>query len=147
IWPYGAGQIEIPQSWTLLFLPQRSYLPIGSLRAAIAYPAPENKYTDLAITHYLELCKLLHLKQQLDHADNWSQRLSPGEQQRLAFVRALLMRPDVLFMDEASSALDTETEDLMYQLVLQELPETSIVSVAHRESVAQYHSIRWQRSE
>jgi len=144
VWPYGVGQIEIPQAWTLLFLPQRSYLPIGSLRAAIAYPAAENRYTDLAISHYLELCQLPQLKQQLDHADNWSQRLSPGEQQRLAFARALLMRPDVLFMDEASSALDTASEDLMYQLLLQELPDAAIVSVAHRESVAQYHQIRWQ---
>jgi putative ATP-binding cassette transporter len=144
VWPYGAGSIEIPQSWKLLFLPQKSYLPIGSLRTAIAYPAASHAYTDLAIQHYLDLCKLPHLKALLDHADNWSQRLSPGEQQRVAFVRALLTRPDVLFMDEASSALDTETEELMYQLVLQELPDAAIVSVAHRESVAQYHRIRWQ---
>ena len=144
VWPYGAGSIEIPQQWKLLFLPQRSYLPLGTLRAAIAYPASENRYTDLAIRHYLELCKLPQLKKLLDHSDNWSQRLSPGEQQRLAFVRALLMRPDALFLDEASSALDTETEELVYQLILQELPEAVIVSVAHRESVAKYHKMRWQ---
>ena len=136
IWPYGSGNIEIPKSWKLLFLPQKSYLPIGTLRAAVAYPASEKTYTDLAIQHYFDLCKLPHLKQQLDHVDNWSQRLSPGEQQRVAFVRALLTRPDVLFMDEASSALDTETEDMVYQLIVQELPEAAIVSVAHRESVA-----------
>ena len=146
IWPYGSGSIEIPKSWKLLFLPQKSYLPIGTLRAAIAYPASEKTYTDLAIQHYLDLCKLPHLKPQLDQADNWSQRLSPGEQQRVAFVRALLMRPDVLFMDEASSALDTETEDLVYQLIFQELPEAAMVSVAHRENVAKYHKIRWQFS-
>ncbi|MNK23241.1 Vitamin B12 transport ATP-binding protein BacA [compost metagenome] len=144
VWPYGAGSIEIPQQWKLLFLPQRSYLPLGTLRAAIAYPASENRYTDLAIRHYLDLCKLPQLKKLLDHSDNWSQRLSPGEQQRLAFVRALLMRPDALFLDEASSALDTETEELVYQLILQELPEAVIVSVAHRESVAKYHKMRWQ---
>lgn len=146
IWPYGSGNIEIPKSWKLLFLPQKSYLPIGTLRAAIAYPASEKTYTDLAIQHYLDLCKLPHLQPQLDQADNWSQRLSPGEQQRVAFVRALLMRPDVLFMDEASSALDTETEDLVYQLLLQDLPEAAMVSVAHRENVAKYHKIRWQFS-
>jgi len=146
IWPYGSGSMEIPKSWKLLFLPQKSYLPIGTLRAAIAYPASEKTYTDLAIQHYLDLCKLPHLKAQLDQADNWSQRLSPGEQQRVAFVRALLMRPDVLFMDEASSALDTETEDLVYQLLLQDLPEAAMVSVAHRENVAKYHKIRWQFS-
>lgn len=144
IWPYGKGGIEIPQSWKLLFLPQKSYLPITTLRAAVAYPAGERNYTDLAIQHYFDLCRLAHLKQQLDQVDNWSQRLSPGEQQRVAFVRALLTRPDVLFMDEASSALDTETEELMYQLILQELPEAAMISVAHRESVASHHDIRWQ---
>ncbi len=144
IWPYGTGNIEIPKNWNLLFLPQKSYLPIGTLRAAIGYPSGERSHTDLSIRHYLDLCKLPHLKQQLDHADNWSQRLSPGEQQRVAFVRALLMRPDVLILDEASSALDTETEALVYQLILQELPNAAVISIAHRESVAEYHKIRWQ---
>jgi putative ATP-binding cassette transporter len=144
IWPYGMGTIEIPQQWKPLFLPQKSYLPIATLRAAIAYPAEERAYTDLAIRHYLGLCKLSHLSALLDCADNWSQRLSPGEQQRLAFVRALLTRPAVLFLDEASSALDTETEEQVYQLLLQELPEAAIVSVAHRESVAKHHQWRWQ---
>jgi putative ATP-binding cassette transporter len=144
VWPYGSGNIEIPHNWKVLFLPQKSYLPIGTLRAAIAYPAAENTYTDLAIQHYLDLCKLPHLKKLLDHVDTWSQRLSPGEQQRVAFVRALLTRPEALFMDETSSALDTETEELMYQLVLDELPDAVLVSVAHRESVAKHHKVRWQ---
>lgn len=144
IWPYGAGNIEIPHKWKLLFLPQKSYLPIGSLRAAVAYPAADNAYPDLAIQHYLDLCKLPHLTTLLEHSDNWNHRLSPGEQQRLAFVRTLLTRPDVIFMDEASSALDGETEDLVYQLILRELPNAAIVSIAHRENVAQYHQLRWQ---
>jgi putative ATP-binding cassette transporter len=144
IWPYGSGNIEVPQNWKLLFLPQKSYLPIGTLRAAVAYPAGENSYTDLAIQHYFDLCNLSHLKKLLAQTDNWGQRLSPGEQQRIAFVRALLTRPDALFLDEASSALDTETEELVYQLILQELPESVIVSIAHRESVAKHHKIRWQ---
>ena len=144
VWPYGAGNIEIPQQWKLLFLPQKSYLPIGTLRAAIAYPAAETAYTDLAIRHYLSLCRLRHLERLLDHTDNWGHRLSPGEQQRLAYVRALLTRPDALFLDEATSAMDGETEDLVYQLLLQELPQAAIVSVAHRESVAKYHQFRWQ---
>jgi len=144
IWPYGSGNIEIPQNWKLLFLPQKSYLPIGTLRAAVAYPAGENSYTDLAIQHYFDLCHLSHLKSLLSQTDNWGQRLSPGEQQRIAFVRALLTRPDVLFLDEASSALDTETEELVYQLILQELQDALIVSIAHRESVAKHHKIRWQ---
>jgi putative ATP-binding cassette transporter len=144
IWPYGSGSVEIPKDAKLLFLPQKSYLPIGSLRAAITYPAAENAYKDLAIQHYMELCKLPHLAGKLDAVDNWSQRLSPGEQQRLAFVRVLLIRPEVLFLDEASSALDADTEDLLYQLVLQELPEAAVVSIAHRDIVAKYHQILWR---
>jgi vitamin B12/bleomycin/antimicrobial peptide transport system ATP-binding/permease protein len=144
IWPYGSGSIEIPSGVTLLFLPQKSYLPIGTLRAAIAYPAAEKAYKDLAIQHYLVLCRLPHLVEKLDESDNWSQQLSPGEQQRLAFARVLLTRPEMLFLDEATSALDSAMEELLYGLVLQELPDAAIVSIAHRDAVAKYHQIRWQ---
>ncbi|WP_136418773.1 MULTISPECIES: ABC transporter ATP-binding protein/permease [Oxalobacteraceae] len=144
IWPYGSGSIEIPNEAKLLFVPQKSYLPIGTLRAAIAYPAAEEAYKDRAIRHFLELCKLPHLAEKLDEMDNWSQRLSPGEQQRLAFVRALLTRPQMLFLDEATSALDPETEAHLYELVLQELPDAGLISIAHRDVVAKYHQLRWQ---
>jgi putative ATP-binding cassette transporter len=144
IWPYGAGSVEVPSSVRLLFVPQRSYLPIGTLRAAIAYPASEDAFKDRAIRHYLEECRLAHLRDSLDDVDNWSQRLSPGEQQRLAFVRVLLTRPEVLFLDEATSALDAGTEEQMYALLLRELPESAIVSVAHRDAVAQHHQEHWQ---
>jgi putative ATP-binding cassette transporter len=144
IWPYGTGTIEIPAVKKLLFLPQRSYLPINSLRAAINYPASVTAYKDLAIIHYLELCKLPHLIPKLDEVDNWSHRLSPGEQQRLAFVRALLHRPNVLFLDEATSALDAETEKELYELIIEELPESAIISIAHRASVASYHTRHWR---
>jgi putative ATP-binding cassette transporter len=146
IWPYGSGSVEIPSQLKLLFLPQKSYLPIGTLRSAVSYPVAEKVYKDLAIQHYLELCQLKHLIPLLAETDNWSQRLSPGEQQRLAFVRVLLTRPDVLFLDEATSALDTETEEILYSLVLQELPQALLISIAHRETVAKYHQIRWQFS-
>jgi putative ATP-binding cassette transporter len=82
--------------------------------------------------------------EKLDEIDNWSQRLSPGEQQRLAFVRVLLTKPQMLFLDEASSALDPDTEARLYELILQKLPDAAIVSVAHREAVAKYHQVRWQ---
>lgn len=144
IWPYGTGTIEIPAVKKLLFLPQRSYLPITSLRAAINYPASETAYKDLAIIHYLELCKLTHLNSKLDEYDNWNNRLSPGEQQRLAFVRALLHKPNVLFLDEATSALDAETEKVLYELIIQELPDAAIISIAHRASVAGYHIRHWR---
>ena len=144
IWPYGAGNIEIPAAKRLLFLPQRSYLPINSLRAAINYPAAATAYKDLAIIHYLELCRLAHLIPKLDEVDNWSHRLSPGEQQRLAFVRALLHRPNTLFLDEATSAVDAETEKELYELIIQELPDSAIISIAHRVSVASYHTRTWR---
>jgi putative ATP-binding cassette transporter len=144
IWPYGGGSIEIPKDARLLFLPQKGYLPIGTLRAAVSYPAAENAYKERAIQHYFELCKLPHLSDKLDEPDNWSQRLSPGEQQRLAFVRALLAKPNLLFLDEATSALDAETEEHLYKLILEDLPGASIISIAHRDAVAKYHQIRWQ---
>lgn len=144
IWPYGQGGIEIPKAMKLLFLPQRSYLPIGTLRAAISYPAHADAYKDRAIQYYLEQCKLPHLLESLDQIDNWSTRLSPGEQQRLAFVRALLSKPDGLFLDEASSALDADTEQALYELIVAELPHASIISIAHRDIVARYHQIHWR---
>lgn len=144
IWPYGTGSIEIPNAMKVLFLPQKSYLPIGTLRAALAYPADERAYKDLAIRHYLDLCRLAHLAEKLDDVDNWSQRLSPGEQQRVAFVRALLARPEVLFLDEATSALDADTEEWLYGLLLRELPGVALVSIAHRHDVVKYHQTHWQ---
>ncbi len=144
IWPYGCGTVELPREAQLLFVPQKPYLPIGTLRATIAYPAADNAYRDLAILHYLDLCRLPHLKAHLDMADNWSQRLSPGEQQRLAFVRVLLTRPGVVFLDEATSALDPESEAWLYDLVSRELPDAAIISIAHREAVASFHDLRWR---
>jgi putative ATP-binding cassette transporter len=143
IWPYGRGTIEIPASQRLLFLPQTTYLPIGSLRESLTYPADPTAFTDLAIQHYLALCRLAHLSGQLDVHDNWSQRLSPGEQQRLAMVRALLIAPDCLFLDEATSALDAQTESLLYGLLLEQLPQATIVSVGHRAALEQFHVLRW----
>lgn len=144
IWPYGEGFIEIPKEMKLLFLPQRSYLPIGTLRAAINYPASGDAYKDRAIQYYLEQCRLPHLMESLDEVDNWSTRLSPGEQQRLAFVRALLSEPDVLFLDEASSALDADTEQALYELVIAELPHAAIISISHRDIVARHHQLHWR---
>jgi len=144
IWPYGEGAIDIPQQASVLFLPQRSYLPIGTLRAAVTYPLAAQNYEDADILRHFDACRLAHLAPVLDQEENWSQKLSPGEQQRLAMVRVLLIRPDIVFLDEASSAMDGETEAALYALLTEELPDSTIVSIAHRESVAQYHHLRWQ---
>ena len=146
IWPYGSGNIALPPEGKLMFVPQTSYLPIGSLRSVLTYPAADGTYTDQQIVHYLELCRLSHLKDALDVVNNWGNQLSPGEQQRLAFARVFLTRPEILFLDEASSAMDGETEELLYGKLQEELPQAAIISIAHRETVARYHQQRWHFS-
>lgn len=142
IWPYGAGKILRPRLRRLLFLPQRPYVPVGSLRHAVTFPAPPGSFTDAEITAALESCLLGGYAGQLDESHQWDRRLSPGEQQRLAFARALLQRPDWLFLDEATSALDPKMEAHLYALLKDRLPETGLVSVAHRQSLEAFHSRR-----
>ena len=142
IWPYGNGQIKIPEDASVLFLPQRSYLPSGTLADALSYPKLATEYTAERLSQVLIACRLPALVDLLDEVSNWSLRLSPGEQQRLAFARALLQRPDYLFLDEATSALDEDTEAFMYSLMLESMPDVTIVSVAHRSTVARFHHRR-----
>ncbi len=139
IWPFGGGTVEVPAGARLMFLPQKPYLPIGPLREAVAYPAGSAGFTDERLRAALQDCELGHLAGRLDENEHWAQRLSPGEQQRLAFARALLNEPDWLFLDEATSALDTATEQHLYQLLRERLPVTTLVSIAHRPTVAAFH--------
>lgn len=142
IWPYGSGSVAMPAASRTLFLPQRSYLPIGTLADALAYPQAGDAHPAEALRDALRQAQLGALANQLDVFDNWALRLSPGEQQRLAFARALLCKPDFLFLDEATSALDEETERAMYQLMVDALPGAAIVSIAHRSTVAAFHNRR-----
>ena len=144
IWPYGAGKIVLPQLARLLFLPQRPYVPIGSLRNAVSFPAVPGRFSDAEITEALAACKLASYADRLDETHHWDRRLSPGEQQRLALARALLQRPDWLFLDEATSALDPETEMQLYKLLLERLPQATLVSIAHGDNLARFHSRRLQ---
>ncbi|MCX7629361.1 MAG: ABC transporter ATP-binding protein/permease [Geminicoccaceae bacterium] len=142
LWPFGRGRIDLPAGARILFLPQKPYLPIGTLAEALAYPETPDRYTDDQYREVLVACRLPHLVDRLAEAANWSLVLSPGEQQRLAFARALLYRPDWLFLDEATSALDEATEAHIYRLVKERLPGTTIVSIAHKPSVLRYHERR-----
>jgi putative ATP-binding cassette transporter len=140
IWPYGTGQISQPEGASVLFLPQKPYIPIGTLRAAVSYPAPDDTFTDAAIHEVLRDVSLNHLPDRLDEAQNWTMQLSGGEQQRLAIARALLHRPDWLFLDEATSALDSATEQHVYGLLRERLAGSSVVSIAHRPGQADFHN-------
>ena len=138
LWPAGHGSIRLPTA-RYLFLPQKPYLPIGTLKAVLSYPQDDSIYPAERYAQVLETCRLPHLVNRLDEANHWQRMLSPGEQQRLAFARALLFAPQWLYMDEATSAMDEEDEATLYQALIDELPGLSIVSVGHRSSLKRFH--------
>lgn len=139
LWPFAAGTLAMPAAERTLFLPQRPYLPIASLAAAVAYPDAPEIYGNERIAQALVDCGLPHLTAQLNEERHWTQELSAGEQQRLAFARAILLAPDRLFCDEATSALDESSQNDLYRLLVSRLPKASIVSIAHRPSLAVFH--------
>ena len=139
IWPYGQGQMAVGQGSRMLFLPQRPYLPLGSLRRALYYPLTAGG-NDTALHSVLQKVGLAEFASRLDEVDDWSRILSLGEQQRLAFARVLLVKPDWLFLDEATSALDEPREAELYEMLARELPDMSIVSVGHRSTLYAQHN-------
>jgi len=142
IWVYGAGEVHVPKGVRVLLLPQKPYLPIGTLRAALCYPSDGSTYDDTQLKTALTHVQLTSLLDQLEKDDNWGQRLSGGEQQKLALARALLTRPDWLFMDEATSALDEKSEAALYHCLAEQLPTTTIVSIGHRATLNAFHKVR-----
>jgi vitamin B12/bleomycin/antimicrobial peptide transport system ATP-binding/permease protein len=139
IWPYCEGNISRPAGDKTLFFPQKPYLPLGSLSDAICYPDASSVHAEENVAGALAACGLGALSSKLNEEDNWSLKLSPGEQQRLAFARALLLRPHWLFLDEATSALDEESEVALYELIVERVQNCAIVSVAHRKTLARFH--------
>lgn len=138
IWPFGRGEIRIPRG-PVLFLPQKPYLPIGTLREVISYPTPAGGVDDQVLREALEAVGLPELAGRLDEAGHWALQLSPGEQQRIAFARALVQKPDWLFLDEATSAVDEAAETRLYQLVRDRLRGTAVLSVGHHSTLRAFH--------
>jgi putative ATP-binding cassette transporter len=143
IWPLASGQVELPAS--SMFIPQRPYFPNASLRDALAYPDPAERYDDETLRQALHDALLPQLAGQLDVVDAWSQKLSGGEQQRLALARVFLKKPAWVFADEATSALDEEAEKTLYErlLALVKSGNGALISIAHRQSIATWHSRTW----
>jgi putative ATP-binding cassette transporter len=143
IWPFARGRAVLPAG--AMFIPQRPYFPDGSLRDALAYPEPASSYSDAALRQALSDALLPNLAHRLDDQDAWTQKLSGGEQQRLAIARVLLKKPQWVFADEATSSLDEAAEKMLYDKLL-ELTRTggALVSIAHRPAVAGFHSKRWE---
>jgi len=140
IWPFGHGSVQLPGR--AFFLPQRPYIPLGNLRHVIAYPQPADSFDRATLAAALTDVGLASFAELLDRDENWPMRLSGGEQQRVAIARALLARPDWIFLDEATASLDPEAETALYRVLRERLPNATLVSIAHRASVAAFHERR-----
>ncbi|WP_316164977.1 MULTISPECIES: ABC transporter ATP-binding protein/permease [unclassified Bradyrhizobium] len=140
LWPWGSGIILTPAPGAMAFLPQRPYLPLGTLRNALSYPSPPDAFLDADVRHALERCDLGDLIPRLDKTERWDKELSLGEQERLAFARLLLHKPGWVFLDEATAALDEDSQRRVMALFDDELKQTTVLSIGHRPDLAVYHT-------
>ncbi|TIX65988.1 MAG: ABC transporter ATP-binding protein/permease, partial [Mesorhizobium sp.] len=140
LWPWGGGSVNFHADRRLFMLPQRPYIPSGTLRRAVAYPAAADNWTVEEINAALDKVGLAYLAARIEEDAPWDQTLSGGEKQRLAFARLLLHSPDIIVLDEATSALDEKSQDKMMQTIIHELPKVTIISVAHRAELEAFHS-------
>ena len=140
LWPWGSGRILLPPRNRMMFMPQYPYMPLGSLRAAACYPDAPDTYPTADIENALARVGLDEFSPTLDREERWDRLMSLGQQQRLAFARLLLHRPDWVFLDEATGALDLENQARVMSIFAEELAGTTIVSIAHRQSLEPFHS-------
>jgi putative ATP-binding cassette transporter len=139
IWPFGRGSVNIPANASLMMLPQRPYLPIGSLHDAVVYPGQAASYDAGRVREVLAAVGLPQLAARLEEEAHWNRMLSLGEQQRLGIARALLHAPQFLFLDEATASLDEPSEAALYRLITEKLPDTTVVSIGHRSTLDAFH--------
>ena len=139
VWPWGRGAIHLPTG-NITFMPQKPYFPLGTLRDVMLYPAEPEGVSDDVLKDMLHKVGLDHLRDRLDETERWDHILSGGEQQRVAFARVLVQKPDWIFMDEATSALDEAGQENVMKLLIEELPETSVVSIGHRPGLEVFHT-------
>jgi putative ATP-binding cassette transporter len=140
LWPWGSGSVNFHPDRRLFMLPQKPYVPSGTLRRAVAYPGAAEDWSTEQIGAALDKVGLKHLIEKIEEDAPWDQTLSGGEKQRLAFARLFLHNPDIIVLDEATSALDEKSQDKMMELMFKELPKATVVSVAHRAELEAFHS-------
>jgi putative ATP-binding cassette transporter len=139
LWPWGEGQVVMQRDSKMLMLPQRAYVPLGTLRRAATYPMPADSINDKDVREALESVGLGHLVDRLDDDEPWEQTLSGGEKQRLAFARLIIHKPDVVVLDEATSALDPGSQERLMKLIDEKIPEVTVISVGHRPELEAFH--------
>ncbi len=139
LWPWGSGSVRLPASAKIAFLPQRPYLPLGTLRQVLCYPDAGETHNDEVLNEALTRCGLRRLIARMDEEEKWDKVLSGGEQQRIGFARLLVLRPDIVIMDEATAALDATSQDSMMELFRDELAHVTLISVGHRVELEEYH--------
>ena len=139
LWPWGSGSIELPQGKRLAFVPQKPYMPMGTLRDVLLYPEAESRVSDDVVVAALQRCGLSYLAKRLDEEERWDQTLSGGERQRVAFARLLIQKPDIIIMDEATSALDEDSQNSLLGLLEEDLAAATVISVGHRPGLEDFH--------
>jgi putative ATP-binding cassette transporter len=142
LWPWGSGEISILRGAKVFLMPQRPYIPLGSLRRVATYPYPVEEVADATLCELMRATGIGHLCERLEAVEPWDQALSGGEKQRIAFVRLFLHHPGVIIMDEATSALDPSGQGILMELVATRLPEAAVLSISHRPELEAFHDRR-----